>query len=56
MLNLSDADLARLRLECRRYCLEVCRASGQAEDIEGAADRIVAWCLRDREVTDAPDP
>lgn len=43
MLKLSDADLARLRLEALKAM------GGVWPEIQKQADEIVAWCLRDRD-------
>lgn len=58
MLNLSDADLAKLRLECllwaeklvHIHAKEQCPAGIPPHTLaEACADDMVAWCLRDRE-------
>lgn len=50
MLKLSDADLARLRFDCWRHAMELKRTEiSRSVDLCMEADRLLAWCLRDRE-------
>lgn len=51
MLNLSDADLARLRLECWTLTAGPISPLAPGEEVRVGrhVDALVAWCLRDRE-------
>jgi len=48
MLNLSNADLAHLRLECLKLVMS--SPMDTLEESYAAADHFVAWCLRERVV------
>ena len=48
-LKLSDADLARLRLEAARLAGLRLDLAFWHETSQDAAEKALAWCLRDRE-------
>lgn len=48
MLTITDHELARLRLECRKHVIDGWPQymENQPGDLERAVDALVQWCLR----------